>query len=296
MSGSSDSSISNRNWIIVLVVLVIVVVVAILWGRDRFGKDAAPALVVDSAPATRAPDLAAVEDPAPLGRAGRRWAEITGETPVWPEDFAAPASCDAVQNELARICVAIDLRIPELGRQGGSCTLIEQMGSELAAAPPDLSSELRSYETLLQNVFHLFRVAGRERLGFARRVLAEEDLAEPAALTLYRWAVSHERCSRTGRDALGRSSLYAYSGFLFNTLGGQAYLRRRSPRVEALVCFFGLEALDGAIREGHNPQGLDPRPEIPRCRELVAASDFVFEERYLAQLDAMSARWDKRGS
>ena len=53
-------------------------------------------------------------------------------------------------------------------------------------------------------------------------------------------------------------------------------------------------ALDGAIRSGHNPQGLDPRPEIPRCRELVASPHLVFSERYVAELDAMAQRWETR--
>jgi hypothetical protein len=195
---------------------------------------------------------------------------------------------------LARICAALDVRAPALREHGGACTLIEQLGSELAAAPPDLSSELRSYDVLLRNVFHLFRVAGRERMQVMRRALAEQDLAEPAAIALYRWAISHQRCSGSDSQSVSSEALYAYAGFFFNTLGGQAYLRRRSPRVEALACFYGLHALDGAIRAGHNPYGLDPRPEIPRCRDLVALQGFVFSDRYLAELDEMSARWKAR--
>ena len=297
MSDRPNQSIRNRNLIIALVVVVSVVVLAIVWSRNRVGDGEALTMPVEPVVQDTARlEVPVTDDPGPLDEASRRWAEITGEIPLWPADFASPERCDDVRNELARVCAAIDVRRPELRRHGGACTLIEQLGVELASAPPDLSSELRSYETLLHNVFHLFRVAGRERIGVVRRALAEQDLAEPAALALYRWAISYKRCSSSGRDALPRSSLYAYSGFLFNTLGGQAYLRRRSPRVEALACFYGLQVLDDAIRSGHNPSGLDPRPEIPRCRDLVAASDFVFKERYLAQLAAISGRWDRRGS
>ena len=38
----------------------------------------------------------------------------------------------------------------------------------------------------------------------------------------------------TRRTAIRLERLYDYSGFLFQTVGGQAYLRRRSPEVEAL--------------------------------------------------------------
>jgi hypothetical protein len=196
---------------------------------------------------------------------------------------------------LGRICATLEARTPALREFGGACALIEQLGPELAANPPDLSSELSSYDTLLGNVFHVFRVAGRGRMRVMRRAVAERDLAEPGALALFRWAISHDRCSGARSRPVGRDALYSYAGFLFNTLGGQAYLRRRSPRIEALACFYGLQVLDAAIRDGHNPQGLDPRSEIPRCRELVGAQRFVFTEQYVAALDEMSRRWETRG-
>ena len=159
---------------------------------------------VESVPAsTRLPSLPSVEDPAPLGRkplgGGPR---SQARRRVWPEDFAAPAKAATCRAKRA----GADLRrdrpaaSPELRRHGGSCSLIEQLGAELAAAPPDLSSELRSYETLLQNVFHLFRVAGRERLGVRAagpRRGGSGRAGGAGALSLGRQ--SHERCSRPGR-------------------------------------------------------------------------------------------------
>ena len=234
----------------------------------------------------------AVDTPAPAGAAAGRWTQTMGQPPVWPDDLGAIESCDAIRADLARLCAVADQRLPELREQGGACTLLEQLGGELAANPPDLSSELRSYDALLGNVFHLFRAVGRERMGALRRVVAERDLAEPAALALYRWAVHHRRCGPTEGPRIDTPALYAYSGFVFNTMGGQAYLRRRSPHVEALVCFYALEALDRAIAAGHNPEGLDPRREISRCRELVGSEAFVFAERYVERLDAMARRWE----
>ena len=90
--------------------------------------------------------------------------------------------------------------------------------------------------------------------------------------------------------------MYAYSGFLFNTMGGQAYLRRRTPRTEALACFYALQVLDQAIAAGHNPEGLDPRTEIPRCRALLDSQPLVFSARYVDTLDRMARRWETRTS
>jgi hypothetical protein len=294
-----DRSIVIRNVLIGLVALAIVVVLGLVWWKSREQTaDSLPASEVaaeQSETFPPAPPEERAEAEPVADAAAHRWRELTGQDPVWPEALSEPASCEEVQADLARICVALDVRAPELREHGGACTLIEQLGTELAAAPPDLAPELRDYDTIVKNVFHLFRVAGRARMQVMRRALAEDDLVEPAALALYRWAVSQERCVRSDGPKLRRGELYAYAGFAFNTLGGQAYLRRRSPTVEGLACFYGLSALDSVIRAGHNPAGLDPRREIPRCRELVASQPLVFSERYVAELDAMARRWKSRG-
>lgn len=300
MNAASEKSMRVRNIVIGVVVVAVLVALALLWRQSRQPPESASQLspvAAEGVATAEMPDDGATPEtnaPATPVDAVELWTELTGESPRWPADFSAPESCAGVRNDLARVCAALDVRAPTLREYGGACTLIEQLGSELAAAPPDLSSELRSYDTLLRNVFHLFRVAGRERMQAVRRALEEQDLAEPAALALYRWAISHERCSGSDSHPVTEEALYAYAGFLFNTLGGQAYLRRRSPRVEALACFYGLQALDRAIQAGHNPEGLDPRPEISRCRDLIAVQGFVFSDQYVAELEEMSRRWKGR--
>jgi hypothetical protein len=301
MNQSPDRSLRTRKWVIAVVLVGVLAALGWMWLGGRFGSRTMPATEEPGAavtdptapPATEgAPDAAdGVGD-----EAGERWTELMGSAPRWPSDFGAPEDCDGVEEELARVCAAFDARVPALRSHGGACTLVAQLGEALAAAPPDLASEIGSYDTIRRNVFHLFRVAGRDRLREARRALDEEELAEPAALAFYRWAITRSRCERPRSHPVRRESLYAYAGFLFNTLGGQAYLRRRSPRVEALACFYGLQVLDEAIRNGHNPQGLDPRPEIVRCRSLVGSQGLVFADRYVAELDAMAARWKGSGA
>ena len=82
-----------------------------------------------------------------------------------------------------------------------------------------------------------------------------------------------------------------YAAYLFGTLGGQAYLRRRAPRAEALACFYAIHALDEAQRAGRNPQGYDPRGEIPRCRELLQGQEWTLGAGYVTALDAIESGW-----
>jgi hypothetical protein len=173
--------------------------------------------------------------------------------------------------------------------------LIRVVVEEFAENPPRIASELESYDAILTNVFHLFRVAGRERIDLLRRIQWEEhDLAEPAAMALYRWAVSRERCARSGSTTLQPEVLYNYAGFFFTTMGGQAYLRRRAPRVEALASLYGLLIIDRAQQSGLNPAGIDPRSEIERTRAMLQSESLVFREHYLLILDQMAERWKER--
>jgi len=169
------------------------------------------------------------------------------------------------------------------------------VAEELARRPPQISTELRSYETMLANVFHLFRTVGRQRLDLLREMArVEDDHAEPIALALYRWLASRESCARSGRTAISKEPLYDYAGFVFGTMGGQAYLRRRSPKIEALVSFYALLLLDRAVEADYNPQGIDPRPEIRRTMALLEAQPLVFGDRYRTVLEEMRQRWAQR--
>jgi hypothetical protein len=234
-----------------------------------------------------------------LAEARREWTDWTGAAPVWPEDLASPADCAAVEEDLLRLCARLDASGPSALAEipGGSCSLIRQVAEELARRPPKLESELRSYQSILGNVFHLYRVLGAERVELLRELLREErEHAEPLAMALYRWMASRESCARSGRTPVRAAPLYDYAAFLFQTMGGQAYLRRRPPATEALAGFYALLILDQAVESGHNPHGVDPRPEIRRTRDLLEASPLVFGDRYRTMLDEMEQRWKGRDS
>jgi hypothetical protein len=231
---------------------------------------------------------------AAVREAERLWTDWLGRAPVWPDDFAEPRDCRIIEEDMSRLCRRLD---EGAGGESspGSCALIDQAAERLGAHPPDLTSELRSYETILENVHHLFRTVGAKRLDSLRRLARDErDHAEIAAFVLFRWLASREACARSGRPPIDEDALYAYAGFVFETMGGQAYLRRRSPRVEAMASFYALVVLDRAIERGHNPAGVDPRPDIARTRELLEGRAWVFGDRYRAVLEEMERRFKER--
>ncbi len=223
----------------------------------------------------------------------RRWTELTGSFPQWPEDLLEPGSCTEVEEDFRALCQELDRKPYLQGRlpTGGSYTFFSGIARRLSARPPVASGEMRLPEAVVANVFHLFRVVGREPLGILNRILAQEQsLAEPAAIVVYRWLAAQEKCWKENSVA-PNSALEDYAAFFLNTLGGQGYLRRRPPKLAALAGFYSLVILEKAISSGRNPHGLDLRPHIVFYRELIRSQELVFKERYLETLSKMETRW-----
>lgn len=297
-----------RTLLVTLLIVVLIAVFLVLWkGGETVDRICRP--LIDAAVARAAPEIqpelpTIVEEVGDLSARSREvaerervWTELNGAPPVWPENLSAPPSCEDVESDLLAVCRVLDTRpfVRERLTTGGICTLLRQVAEELAANPPVLTSELGSYASILANVFHLSRTLGLKRVELLRDALVQEpELREPAAMALYRWSITRRVCAE--RTSVRREPIYDYSVFLLNTVGGQAYLRRRSPDVEALASFYALLTLDRSIEDGYNPHGFDPRPEIRRCRELIEAQTFVFRDGYLGILDEMAQRWESRQS
>jgi hypothetical protein len=94
---------------------------------------------------------------------------------------------------------------------------------------------------------------------------------------------------------MSASARYDYATWLLRTIGGQAYLRRRAPRYEALATFYALVVLDASVERGYDPAGVDLRKDLARAIDLIGGrDDLVFRDRYVAILRDMEARWNRR--
>lgn len=279
-----------RNVVIAAVLAALALALLVLWKRPERG---APAPREGPAPSVEQHQAPPPGSAAPVGGdVERRWRAWLGHAPQWPARLAEPP-CDEIAGEAEALCAAIDDRAElRVAGEGSPCDYLRAALRELAARPPAATDELRDPSTIAANVSHLFRVLGRRRLALLRTLLEEDpDLAEPAAFVIYRWWISRDACEPAGTSAVGLDSFYDYATFGFRSLGGQAYLRRRSPKVEALACFYGLHGLDLADRRGHNPRGFDPSAELDRCRTLLSTQPLDRSADYRRELDAIAERW-----
>ncbi len=273
--------------------LVAAAVVAIAFSRGCFEKPPAPPAET-AAPAGGEPAPAPAPEPT---EEERRWAEATGEAPVWPEDFASPTDCDAAFARVQALCARLDDRdyVRDWKLPGGVLGLVVGVSNDLAARPPADTSGSKDPDALAHGVAHLYRVLGEERLArLLTLVRSEPEMAEPMAMALYRWTAARERCGPGVPAPMALRAQYDYAAYFVRSVGGQAYLRRRPPRLEALASLYAVLTLDAAISAGHDPLGIDLRPEIERARALVSGSDLLFRSRYLDVLGGIDRRWRER--
>ncbi len=275
-----------------VLILVAVILVILAWSnRDAwFG---------DKGPEAPAPDTARENIEEPAGTAPsmtdleQAWTTATGAPPEWPEDLESPSDCSRVVSELKELTGRLDQRgyVQGWELQGGVYGLLTGSALDLAGNRPLVMGELTRLDTVLANVSHGYLVLGRSRLERILRLIREEpDMVEPMAMALFRWLRVRDRCGDPLDRGPGIHAQYDYAAFLLNSLGGQAYLRRRPARIEALAGFYVLLILDRSIEEGYNPYGLDPGREFARYRQMLAGQDLVFTNRYRELLGELERR------
>ena len=89
--------------------------------------------------------------------------------------------------------------------------------------------------------------------------------------------------------------LYEYAGFFINTLGGQAYLFRRDPRIRLLVRYYAVLIIDRANDQHMNRHGIDIRVTIDSLIDEMEATRLLRgREEYLARLVALQTKYQSR--
>ena len=80
--------------------------------------------------------------------------------------------------------------------------------------------------------------------------------------------------------------VYQYAGFFLNTIGGRAYLLRRTPSVRLLVSYYCILIIHEMDKEGKNHLGIDILPFVTTLKQEIGHySEFKFLRKYLGQLN-----------
>ncbi len=158
--------------------------------------------------------------------------------------------------------------------------------AKLSSQPPIPAGERMDSLTMIDNVYHFYRVLDEEEIRLIRQILKDEvDSIEMNLGTLYKWLMPTGPCPNVEEARPSLDVLYSYAGFFLNTIGGRAYLFRRSTPVRLLVSYYSVLIVHEADKRGKNTHGIDVFPEISRlAKEISAYPGFLLQNTYIQQL------------
>ena len=153
--------------------------------------------------------------------------------------------------------------------------------------PPVVTGETEDLFTILQNTAHFFRIIGKDNILILKGILdRERETFEQTLADFYDLTNEPEYLQKRFNLEVPPDSLYLYSGFFLNTMGGRLYLFRRDSMSRMVVSFYAIKILETANRQGRNKYGIEIRSSINNLIDEIESSriDLKLREYYLDYL------------
>lgn len=177
--------------------------------------------------------------------------------------------------------------------RGGSQKLIAEVTHGLEKSTPMLSGEMEDLISLVQNVTHLYRNLGKDRIEIIKNLLkSEADIIETVMAIFYAYMSSGERCPDKIIPFPLAETRYHYAGYFLNTLAGRSYLLRRDSKIRTLVSYYAVLTIDMANDQMLNSYGIDIRPFIDYSfYEISNQKSFIYRGQYLEKLAELRSKY-----
>ncbi len=153
--------------------------------------------------------------------------------------------------------------------------------------PPIVTGETNDLFTILQNTAHFFRIIGKKNILILKGILDREKATFEQTLADFYELTQQSGCLQERFNLnVPSDSLYLYSGFFLNTMGGRLYLFRRDSMSRMVVNFYAIVTVENANRQGRNQYGIDIKSAIDSLIEEIESSkiDLKMREYYLDTL------------
>jgi len=221
------------------------------------------------------------------GEYEKRLSEIFGEKSDYLS-FGDEISCNDLSVQVRTFLNYMDRQeyMASYKVRGGSQKLITDVATVLEGSPPMLSGELEDLVRLIQNVTHLYRHLGKERVNILKNLLkSESDIIETVMAIFYGYMTSGDRCPDKIVQFPSATTQYRYAGYFLNTLAGRSYLLRRDSKIRVLVSYYAVLTIDMANDKTLNFQGTDIRPFIDYSfYEIANQKGLIYRGQYLEKL------------
>lgn len=157
---------------------------------------------------------------------------------------------------------------------------------------PNVPDETKSFFEMMKNLSFFFRSVGKDNVLLAQSVLNNEhDIMEPVMAAFYGWFTADNPQLR-GRPDL--KTMYEYSDYLLNSLGGRAYLMRRSAKVRLLTMYYCVLTVDRANDQNMNYNGIDLRLYLDTLqRDIQTQLGLINRDEYISKLETLKTKYQR---
>lgn len=205
-------------------------------------------------------------------------------------------ACQEIDEQIAQFFSSLDNKDIVAARhfKDGSHAHFARLIDTVLAHPPVVVDENKQLTSILHNTAHFYRILGKRDLLLIRDLLNREEGNTEAAMALfYRWSEQMPQCGEAAcQIRFPLTGLYEYACFFLNTLGGQAYVFRRDPKIRLLVRYYSILIIDRANDASLNRYGLDIRPAAASVlQELRSVSGLAGQEDYTARILAIQDKY-----
>ncbi len=168
-----------------------------------------------------------------------------------------------------------------------SSTYFPLLIQRLADNPPIVTGETNDLFTILQNTAHFFRIIGKKNILVLKGILDREKATFEQTLADFYELTQQPPCLEKHFNLnVTPESVYLYSGFFLNTMGGRLYLFRRDSMSRMVVNFYAILAIENANRQGRNKYGIEIKSSVNGLIDEIESSkiDLKMRDYYLDTL------------
>ena len=165
--------------------------------------------------------------------------------------------------------------------------------NKLVNDPPVITGESDDLFTLLKNTAHFFRVLGEDNINLLKEIIVHEhQKLEALAEDLFIVLGNSEKLVENYNINLKENTLYEYSSFLMNTMGGRLYMFRRDMELRMIISYYSLLFVDQAEKDGLNQHGIDILPFVATLIKEIEnhGQKLQMRDKYLERLYQIEQR------
>ena len=279
----------NRGLLLLVIALIAGGLMALYFGYYGKKVEKQPAFQVAEDLKERAEEAEGVVIESPIIQAPQeKLEEVLGEEVGKREIVKVEDECQKMERDLKEFFAYLDKKgyIRELRIGEGTFTHFKKIVRVLSLDPPVPAGEGLSYDTIIQNIYHFYRVLGLKDLMLIKLILKNEaDTMEINLALFYRWLMSGDKCNQKEGLPPSIDTLYRYAGFLINSIGGRGYLFRRETRLSLLINYYCILIIHEADKKKMNSFGIDITPFLePLAEDIENYQLLYFRKEYAGKL------------